>query len=270
MSIGEEPFQKRDEHMVDIEAAGEVVRFKEIIAPVPETWREWRTRLGKARALTASPEWALRWAVHCLSGLALFKVLELLGRLVVLVALVSWLTEAHDRREAKHNQAWSLIMAAKGVAADGGRKNALENLLADRIALTGAPLQGAHFNALNLSKAQLFSADFTGGRLFYSELEKTALHGAIFNDALLKKVSFKEARVVATKFENTTFHDCDFTNASVYGVNFADAKQPMDPATLATLKAAKLCNVTLPTRELASSGCPEVEAMLVKERDRSL
>jgi hypothetical protein len=51
----------------------------------------------------------------------MFKLLELAGRLVM--ALVSWWFEREDRLENNHNQAWTLIMSARGAVTDGGRKN---------------------------------------------------------------------------------------------------------------------------------------------------
>ena len=55
------------------------------------------------------------------SWFSMFKLLELAGRLVVVVALVSWWFEREDRLENKHNQAWTLIMSARGAVTGGGR-----------------------------------------------------------------------------------------------------------------------------------------------------
>lgn len=101
--------------MADLEVAAEPQSevVKELDSK-PETWNKWRDRLGKWRALCFSPEWGMRWLVYYLRGLAVFKFLELAGRLVVVVALVSWWLERNDRLENKHSQAWALIMSARG------------------------------------------------------------------------------------------------------------------------------------------------------------
>jgi hypothetical protein len=228
----------------------------------PPHWAAWRANWGTPRAILFSPELALRWLTFLISPLAIFRLLELAGRLAVLLALVSWVAERGDRRESKHNQAWAVVMAAKGERADGGRKNALESLSRDGVALGGAPLQKAQFNGIDLNKALLFSADFSEGVLFFSKLESTALNQANFSRANILKTSFKGATIVTVSFANATITASDFTDATLLDVDFSSAN--IDNATLQTLKAAKLCAVTLPNKDRVGSECEVIEKLAIK------
>jgi hypothetical protein len=237
-------------------ASGLVPPSKEELSQRPPSWEAWRATWGKRRGILFSPELALRWLTYLMSPLAIFRLLELIGRLAILVALVSWFAERGDRRESKHNQAWAVIMAAKGERADGGRKNALESLAHEGISLGGAPLQRADLYGINLNKAQLFGSNFSDGRLFYSKLEDTSLNESIFERTTVLKSSFKRANIVTVKFTNTTITDSDFTDAILLDVDFSNAN--IDAATLRTVQAAKLCQVTLPTKERVGSDCAAI------------
>ena len=67
--------------------------------------------------------------VYRLRGLALFDLLELAGKLTVLVAVVVWFLEADQRaRQAeeaikeRHYRAWELINAARGSTGEAGEE----------------------------------------------------------------------------------------------------------------------------------------------------
>jgi hypothetical protein len=56
---------------------------------MPPTWRAWEAQNGGKRWYIRYPlavEWALEWFVYRLRGLALFDLLELAGKLTVVVA----------------------------------------------------------------------------------------------------------------------------------------------------------------------------------------
>jgi hypothetical protein len=128
--------------------------------PRPEPWKVWRDR-WRGRAWLLWPEWVLRWIAFQAQKSAAFKVLELAGRLVILIALIQWWMERGDRLEAKHNQAWTLIVMSRGAGGDAGRKSALEHLAADGVSLAGAPLDGASIAHIFLTEAYLAGATFT-------------------------------------------------------------------------------------------------------------
>jgi hypothetical protein len=84
-------------------------------SPKPLSWSEWKARIGKRFWLyPLAIEWALEWLVYGLQHWALFDLLEIAGRLTVLVAVVIWFLEADDRAKERHYRAWELINAARG------------------------------------------------------------------------------------------------------------------------------------------------------------
>jgi hypothetical protein len=184
--VGRTASQQRGLSMVNFEAAGEVTPPKGESELRPEDWGEWRTRWGKWRAWIFSLEWALRWLVYWLRGLAMFKLLELAGRLVVVVALVSWWFEREDRLENKHNQAWTLIMSARGAVTVAGRKNALQNLNRDRVGLVGLPLEGAALAGLVLDNASLLGSNSSNARFWDARLRSSEFGNSLFVTAAIQ------------------------------------------------------------------------------------
>ena len=66
----------------------------------PPTWRVWKAQNAGRRWYWRYPlavEWALEWFVYRLRGLALFDLLELAGKLTILVAVIFWFLEGDDR-----------------------------------------------------------------------------------------------------------------------------------------------------------------------------
>lgn len=54
----------------------------------PPTWRVWKARTGRCWwRYPLAAEWALEWFVYRLRSLALFELLELAGKLTVIVAI---------------------------------------------------------------------------------------------------------------------------------------------------------------------------------------
>ena len=66
-------------------------------------------------------EWITEWIAYGLSRWALVEILEYGGKFAVLVVVVLWFMESDDRRNERHNQAWTLLAIAADKAGDLGR-----------------------------------------------------------------------------------------------------------------------------------------------------
>ena len=64
----------------------------------------------------------MEWFVHRLRSLALFDLLELAGKLTVLVAVIFWFLEADNRAKERHYHAWELINSRGGRPAMAGEE----------------------------------------------------------------------------------------------------------------------------------------------------
>jgi hypothetical protein len=154
----------------------------------PSTWRAWRARNGSKRWYWRAPlaaEWGLERFVYCLRSLALFDLLELAGRVTVLVAVIFWFLEAGDRAKERHYRAWDLINAARGSTGDGGRRDALQDLKNDHVSLAAAPLEKAWLPRVDLKGAHLAFANLQGASLVFANLQDAYLRGANLQGASL-------------------------------------------------------------------------------------
>jgi hypothetical protein len=73
-------------------------------------------------------------------NIAVFRVLEYAGKLTVLIALITWITEFPERQKAAIRAAWSIVNE-KG----GGRKENLEYLVNRQVDLKGLSAAGGYF-----------------------------------------------------------------------------------------------------------------------------
>src|SRR4051794_28916557 len=66
-------------------------------------------------------EWLMDWASYWMGELALFKVLEYLGKLSIIVAVIFYFLEAPTRRNQAQYDAWRVITSNEGKTGSGGR-----------------------------------------------------------------------------------------------------------------------------------------------------
>src|SRR5260370_3426515 len=165
----------------------------------PETWSFVRNR---AKYPWMVPfyriEWALMWIAYWLSGWAFLEVLEYLGTLSLLLAVISYFSESKDRLKQKHYQAWQVINSAQGKGGSGGRIDALEELHADGVPLVGVDVSGAFLQDIDLSRANLLRANFRaadvrGGNLNGAQMQYVDLASANLRDADLRNADLRNA-----------------------------------------------------------------------------
>ena len=164
-------------------------------------------------------EWLWSWIAYFLSGWAFLEVLENIGTLSVLLAVISYFMESGDRLKQKHYQAWQVINSAQSKGGSGGRIEALEELAADKVPLVGvdvsdAFLQGINLDGANLLRANLRAADVRGGRFVGAQLEYADLTSANFRGG-----SFEKANLT-----NAVLQDSDLNGANLSGADLRDAK----------------------------------------------
>ncbi len=175
-------------------------------------------------------EWCCEWIAYWLSRWAFISILGYLGRLVIVLALVSWIVEIPERKQAqeiqrkgKIYQAWQVINTAQGKTGSGGRHEALRDLIDEgeslahvdlsQANLSGADLSGADLARANLSGAKLFGVDLTGAILF-----ETNFSGASLGEANLSKIEF-----FMTDFSGASLNGADLSGADLSLANFSGA-----------------------------------------------
>ena len=207
-------------------------------------------------------EWPLAWLAYGLSHWSFLEVLEYLGSLSVLVAVVFYFSEAGDRLKQKHYQAWQVINTAQHMSGSGGRIEALSELNADGVPLVGVDVSTAFLQGVQLPEARLLRANFTNAdvrnsNLAGADLSYASLNGANFRQSDLSHASllsadlsdadFCGARLAGADFDGATLDGVDLGNADLSGIqwqkiksvrqaNLAGAKNPPDGFLASALK----------------------------------
>jgi len=198
----------------------------------PASWSKWKDQYPGWWRRPLAIEWALEWLHYWWSGLAFFKLLELAGRLTILVVLVAWFLEADSREKARHYRAWELISAAAGEPGDLGRILALQDLNNAGVSLAGVPLSRADLPDIKLPGANLRGADLRGANLSWAYL-----NGADLREANLIKADLREA-------------DLSLANLSLARLTLARLNN-------ADLRGAKFCSTTMPDGAINNDDCPK-------------
>jgi hypothetical protein len=206
----------------------------------PQTWQQ---RKAGVRHRWTLPFHALEcifdWTAYALSRWAFLEVLEYLGILSVLVAVIFYFAESGDRRKQKHYQAWQVINTAQGKGGSGGRIEALQELNDDRQPLVGldaagAFLQGVRLDGANLSRCNLEAADLRDSHLAAAELEWADLKSANFRSGDLRRAHLRNAdleyadlvgaNLAAADFTEADLESADLRNTDLGGVLWRDIK----------------------------------------------
>lgn len=158
-------------------------------------------------------EWICEHISFCLGKCAFIEVLEYLGKLSLLGALLAFIYDipkrrhaAEDARKAKNYQAWQMINSAAGLSGDGGRKLALEDLNSDNV-----PLDWLNLGNAVLHDIKLNCASMKGGNL-----SRTDLKFAVIRFSDFYKGSFWKAHSLASTYQGDSFVIVDAREA-VFG-----------------------------------------------------
>jgi hypothetical protein len=185
----------------------------------PEAWEERREKVRRVWAVPfAWVEHKMDWVAYALGNWAFLEVLEYLGSLGVLIAVIFYFAEGGDRLKQKHYQAWQVINSAQGKGGNGGRIDALEELNADGVSLVGVDLSSAFLKGVQLRKAKLARANFDG-----ADARDADLSGAYLEDASLRATNFRGARLVGTSLGGTVLTGADLSGADLSGANLENA-----------------------------------------------
>jgi len=185
--------------------------------PVP-----WRERKARTRHRWLVPliavDWLWEWLAYLLSNWSFLEVLEYLGSFSILIGVIFWFSESGDRVQQRHYQAWQVINTAQGKGGSGGRIEALQQLNADHVPLTGVDVSSAFLQTLRLPHAQLMRANFTA-----ADLRDSDLRDADLSWAEMRSANIRNARLNAITFDHADLRDSDLSGADLTGARFDGA-----------------------------------------------
>lgn len=210
-------------------------RMRRIIQPSPPT--TWAERRGQHHSPWLLPfvkiEWCLEWVAWVLGRWAFLDVLEYLGTLSLLVAVVLYFAESGDRTRQRHYAAWAVINSAQGKGGSGGRIEALEELNRDRVPLIGLDGGLAFLQGVRLSNAMLSRCSFQA-----ADLRQSVLRFADLTFCNLRSANFRNA-----DFDHAQLADADLTEADLTGANLNSAELARADLSNADLRNANLSNI---------------------------
>jgi hypothetical protein len=199
---------------------------------------EWSSRRARASSKWTLPfiglEWLWEWVAYWLSGWAFLEVLEYVERLGILVAIIFYFVESGSRTKQRHYQAWQVINTAQGKGGSGGRIEALEELLHDKVSLIGLDVSDAYLFEVRLNKARLDRSNFHGvdargasfekAKMDFSDLTSANLRGANFSRADLKDADLKDADLKGANLTEADLGETDFSRVDLRDVDLSGAK----------------------------------------------
>jgi hypothetical protein len=199
----------------------------------PDPWSAVaRNTKGSWKIPFVATEHLFDWTVFLLSNWSFLEALEYMGSLSVLIAVVFYFSESDARIKQRHYQAWQVINTAQGKGGSGGRIEALQELHADKIALTGVDVAGAFLQGLHLERAILIRANFhnadvRNGSFVSANLSDADLSGANFRGGNLQGAAFRGANLTDSDLDQTDLQGADLTgaileNADLSGANLKD------------------------------------------------
>jgi len=189
--------------------------------------KPWPDRKADARRRWALPfffvEWTFEWAAFFLSNWKFLEVLEYVGSLSVLVAVLFYFSESGDRAKQKHYQAWQVINTAQGKGGSGGRIEALQELNADHVALVGVDVSGAFLQGIHLSGAKLLRSNFSAADSRNGDFRYADFTDADLSSANFRGGNFYRAWLQGAQVNEADLFGADLTEANLAGANLANA-----------------------------------------------
>jgi hypothetical protein len=164
-----------------------------------------------------------RWLAYLLDKAAIFKVLEFVSILSILVAVYFYLAGSGDRQKTKHFQAWQIITLAQGKPSDAGRRMAILDLYSDRVSLDGIDLSFANLPNLNIPGAKFYQGKFIKAHLENSNFSYADMINGDFSNAVLVNSNFRHAFLAGANFSEAFLLDADLSDTSLIIADFSKA-----------------------------------------------
>lgn len=190
----------------------------------PLPWSEQRARSRHAVVVPLLAfDWGWEWVAYVLSHWNFLEVLEYLGSFSVLIAVIFYFKEAPDRVKQRHYQAWQVINTAQGKGGSGGRIEALQELNADGISLTGVDLSSAFLQGVQLRKARLARANLNAVDARESTLDDSDLNFADLRSGNLRGGHLRHASLTHADLTDSDLNGADLSDSDLAGATLDKA-----------------------------------------------
>ena len=137
----------------------------------------------------------------------------------MLVAVIIWLLQGHQREEADRRTAWSVVNSQ-----GGGRREALEHLYHKGADLRGVYGEGGFFEGIDLHGANIVWAHLAKSDFYRSNLRDTNLIGADLTGADLYKANLTDTYLHRTNLTGAHLDFANLTGANLSRTTLTSAK----------------------------------------------
>jgi len=159
-------------------------------------------------------------------------LIELCHRWIDVVTMVTavsgvvlYFYEAPERRAARDTAAWQILALQEDQTGNGGRRWAMETLVADRIELHGVRLVQADLSSgQGANGARLVGARLDWAVLWHSNLGGAHLHGAQLHHAALVCTVLSDADLSGADLSDADLSGTEVTAANFSGANLTGAR----------------------------------------------
>ena len=210
----------------------------------PKSWTNQKASVGHRWTLPfVAVEWIWEWVAFYLSNWKFLEVLEYVGSLSVLIAVLFYFSESGDRVKQKHYQAWQVINTAQGKGGSGGRIEALQELDADHVPLVGVDVSGAFLQGIRLEGAKLLRSNFSA-----ADIRNSDFRYADFADANLSSANFRGSNFYKASFQGAQINDADLVDADLTETNLSVANladADLRRANLSDIRWREIANIKM-------------------------
>jgi uncharacterized protein YjbI with pentapeptide repeats/ABC-type sugar transport system substrate-binding protein len=200
--------------------------------------------------------------VNWFESLSFFSLLEYVGRLAIVMAILSFFLDLPERHKQQEYETWQTVQSASGKVYSRARIGALERLNQDCVSLEGLNARGAYLRNLRLDQCygvpggsllgrwapRLFQRQ--GAVLLGADLAGAHLENALLPAADLRRVVFagahlSSADLAAARLENADLGGADLFRADLRGARLSGADLRNADLSNADLQGADLTKARL-------------------------
>ncbi|MBH8553799.1 pentapeptide repeat-containing protein [Nostocaceae cyanobacterium CENA357] len=231
---------------------------------------EWQQSSWKS--ILANIERRIEHLNHLISQMDILPMLDNLGRLSILVAVILYINDTlQDKIEPKY-RAWEIINSGKEEIKSGNNL-ALEDLVKQGVSLRNIKAPGADLSNINLSNIDLAEADLSGSVLKNADLSNAKLQRANLRKANLTSVQFRHKNSLK-KINNSNLLTRLFTRsrnaADLTEADLTEAKLIKADLSEADLTKAKLIKADLTEVNLTKANLPDAKLINADLRGANL
>lgn len=139
-------------------------------------------------------EQSIEWIAQGLNRMDIFQIIQQLGNLSIIIAVITFLVEIPQRQEKAVNEAWNVINSSNNNPDSFARINALQTLTKNKVLLDGISIPSANLRGVKLINASLKRANFSKSNLQNADFTNADLSGANLSDTDLS-----DAKLTGTK-----------------------------------------------------------------------